>query len=163
MENFGFISAFLAAIAWGSYVVPFKRFKSSNSNQFQILMTVGIFIFSLIASLFLGYSFNLNSYGIVGGFIWALANALSLVAVSNLGMSRAVPIWVSMVILTSFAWGAFFFHELPKGIFLGMGGIFLIILSIILIGSTGNSAGKRIGKGILLAIFAGMLFGSSLT
>ena len=126
-------------------------------------MTVGIFVFSLIASFVLRYPLNLNFYGIAGGLIWGLANAMSLVAVSNLGISRAMPIWVSMVILTSFAWGAFFFHELPKGIFLGMGGVFLIVLSIILIGSMGNATGKKVGKGILLAILTGVLFGSSLT
>src|SRR3989344_7887724 len=163
MENLGFISAFLAALFWGSYVVPFRKSGSRNTTQFQVLMTVGIFVFSLIASFVLRYPLNLNFYGIAGGLIWGLANAMSLVAVSNLGISRAMPIWVSMVILTSFAWGAFFFHELPKGIFLGMGGVFLIVLSIILIGSMGNATGKKVGKGILLAILTGVLFGSSLT
>ena len=160
MENLGFLAALGAAFTWGSYIVPFKKSPTSNLIQFQALMTVGVFIFALIASPFLGYSLNFNLYGLAAGVIWASANALSLVVVSDLGISRGMPVWVSMVILTSFLWGVLVFHELPAGIWLGLFGIILIILGVILVGSTGNVESKNVKRGLVLAILAGLLFGS---
>lgn len=162
MDNLGFLAAFGAAFVWGSYIVPFKKSPTSNLIQFQALMTLGVFLFALIASLILGYSINFNTYGLIAGVMWASANAISLRAVSDLGLSRAMPIWVSMVILVSFLWGALAFHELPSGILMGVIGIFLIISGVVLVGSTGNVENKNIRRGIIYSIIAGTLFGSQL-
>lgn len=107
METLGFLAAGASAFVWGAYIVPFKKSGSSNFVQFQMLMTVGVFLFAVFATILLGYSFNFNLYGILGGLMWACANAISLSAVYDLGMSRAMPMWISVVILTSFTWGAF--------------------------------------------------------
>lgn len=162
MENFGFLAALGSALAWGSYIVPFKRSPSSDLVQFQAVMTVGIFIFALIVSLILGYSLTLNVYGIIGGFFWASANFISLRAVSDIGLSRAMPIWVSLVILISFVWGAIVFGELPQGMWMGILGIVLIILGVVLVGSAGNVENKNIRRGILFSLLSGVLFGTQL-
>lgn len=162
MENLGFLVAMGAALAWGSYVVPFKKSGSSNLIQFQALMGIGIFIFSIFTSLVLGYPFVVNVYGVASGLIWAFGNIISLRSVSDIGMSRALPIWVSMVILVSFLWGAVVFHELPSGLVLGMLGIGLIITGVSLVGSVGSTEARNVKRGIFLAIFSGSLFGSQL-
>lgn len=159
MENLGLLAALGAALAWGSYVVPFKKFPS-NSWQFQAVMSVGVFIFGLLISLLFGFPLNFNFYAILSGVMWALANALSLIVMSDLGISRGVPVWISMVILTSFAWGVLFFGELPAGLLVGLVGIALIILGVILVSATGNLTSKNAKRGFALAVFTGMIFGS---
>lgn len=162
METLGFLAAGVSAFVWGAYIVPFKKSGSSNLIQFQMLMTVGVFIFAVAATILLGYSLDLNIYGIVGGLMWATANAISLGAVKSLGMSRAMPMWISVVILTSFLWGAFVFQELSAGLLMGMLGIILIITGVVLIGTTGNTESENPRKGILLSIISGIIFGSQL-
>lgn len=160
MENLGLLAALGAALAWGSYVVPFKQSKSDNLVQFQALMAVGVFMFALIVSLVFRFPINFNFYAIFSGIMWASANVLSLVVVFDLGISRGVPVWVSIVILTSFLWGSLFFKELPTGLLVGFLGIALIVLGVISVGSTGNIESKNTKRGLILAILAGVIFGS---
>lgn len=160
MENLGILAALVAALAWGSYIVPFKISRSSNLIQFQALMTVGVFLFALIISPILGYSINFNVYGLLSGVMWASANAISLIVVSDLGMSKGLPIWVSLVILTSFLWGALAFNELPAGILIGLIGIIIIILGVALVSSTGNVESRNVKRGLMTAVVAGIIFGS---
>ncbi|MBI3109613.1 hypothetical protein HYZ06_01090 [Candidatus Daviesbacteria bacterium] len=162
MENLGFLAALGAALFWGSYMVPFKISKSQNLLQFQALMAVGIGLSGLLISLILGYSLTLNMYGLLSGVLWASANAISLVAILNLGLSRAAPLLASLVILSSFLWGALVFGELPTGITMGFFGIGLIVLGVILVSTTGNTHSQNVKKGLLAGIVAGLIFGSQL-
>lgn len=162
MENLGFLTAMGAALAWGSYVVPFKKSGSSNLIQFQALMGIGIFFSGLIFSQLAGYSLGLNVYGLSSGVLWAMANAVSLVAILNLGMARAMPLISSIVILSSFLWGALAFHELPSGMATGFIGIGAIIVGVILVSTTGNTQSRNIKRGLLAGVLAGLIFGSQL-
>lgn len=159
MENLGFLAALGAALFWGSYIVPFKKFPS-NSWQFQAVMSVGVFIFALVVSLVFGFPLNFNFYAILSGVMWALANALSLIVMSDLGISRGVPIWISLVILTSFLWGVLFFGELPSGLSVGLLGIALIMFGVVLVSTTSNLTSKNAKRGFALAVLTGMIFGS---
>ncbi len=159
MNNLGFLAAFGAAICWGTYFVPFKIAKSEKLMLFQAVMSVGILLSGLIISLVFKFSLIPNVYGLMVGALWAIANALSLVAVSNLGIARAVPVMSSLVILISFLWGVFF-KELSAGLILGFIAIGLIILGVILIGATENTHSQNIKKGLFAATLAGLLWGS---
>ena len=160
--NIGFFYAIASAIAWGSYLVPFKKSQSSNFTQFQMLMTIGIILFSIVSIPFLNYSFNVNLFGLISGIMWASANAISLYGVRDLGLSRFVPISVSLVIFVSFLWGAFVFHELSAGFLTGIVGIVLIIVGVILIGTIGNTQSENVKRGIILSVVAGIIWGSQL-
>lgn len=159
---FGFLAAAGSALVWGSYIVPFKKSPSSNIALFQTMMTVGVFLFALIVSPFIGYPLSLNIYGIAGGIFWGIGNILALKAVSEIGMSLAMPVWVSVVVIGSFLYGILLFHELPSGILLGLFGIFLIILGVVFVGTTGKSERKNIKQGIIAATIAGIFFASQL-
>ncbi len=163
MDNLGLIAALGAALAWGSYAVPFKKSRSENFVQFQALMGVGILISGLILSRVLGYSINLNIYGIIGGILWASANLISLTAISNLGLSRAAPVMASIVILCSFLWGVLVFQEIPSGLILGFIGIGLIITGVILVSTTTKVVSQNVKKGLIAAVLAGLIWGSQLT
>lgn len=143
-------------------MVLFKISKSQNLLQFQALMAVGIGLSGFLISLILGYSLTLNMYGLLSGVLWGSANAISLVAVLNLGLSRAAPLISSLVILSSFLWGALVFGELPAGVMMGFFGIGLIVLGVILVSTTGNTNSQNVKKGLLAGIVAGLIFGSQL-
>lgn len=162
MVNLGFLAAIGTALAWGSYMVPFKRSKSSNLVQFQALIALGIGLSGLIISLILGYPLSLNLFGLLSGFLWASANAIFLVAVVNLGLARAVPIASSLVIISSFLWGGLVFNEMPQGFILGLFGIGLIILGVALISAIGTTATVNKRKGLVAAMVAGLVWGSQL-
>lgn len=160
MENLGFLYALGAALAWGTYFVPFKLSRSSNFPQFQALMGLGVLASGLILSLVTGYSLDINIFGIISGILWGIANVISLTAVANLGISKATPIMSSLVILISFLWGALFFNELSSGLVTGFLGVALIVGGVVLVGSVGNNQSQNVGKGLTAAILAGILFGS---
>jgi glucose uptake protein len=159
-ENFGFLAALGAAFCWGTYLVPFKISKSDKLVFFQSVMSVGILVSGFVISLFLNYSLTPNAYGLISGVLWAIPNALSLVAVSNLGIARAAPIMSSLVIITSFLWGTLFFSELKAGLASGIIAIGLIVIGVILVGATKNSHSLNVRKGLLTAVLAGLLWGS---
>jgi len=160
MTNLGFLAALGAALCWGTYLVPFKISKSEKLMLFQAVMSVGILLSGLTISLFFKFSLIPNVYGLMAGVLWAIPNALSLIAVSNLGIARAVPVMSSLVILVSFVWGALFFQELPAGLTLGFLGIGVIILGVILVGTTENVSSQNVKKGLVAAILAGLMWGS---
>ncbi|MBI2020423.1 hypothetical protein HYS94_03290 [Candidatus Daviesbacteria bacterium] len=160
MENLGVLSALGAALAWGSYFVPFKKSKSHKLILFQFVMTIGILISGIILSIMMGFPLSFNIFGVLTGVIWAIANTISLSAVLNLGISRAAPILASLVILSSFLWGTVVFNELSTGMKAGFSGIGLIILGVVLVSSTGNAQSQNVRKGLLAAIVAGLMFGS---
>ncbi len=162
MNNLGFLLALGAALAWGSYAVPFKKSKSENLVQYQALMAVGILASGFIFSLLAGYLIRFNIYGLISGFLWASANFISLSAFANLGLSKAAPIISSLVILSTFLYGAFVFKELSDGISMAVVGVFIIILGIIIVSKTNSDQGVKAKKGFAAAVSAGLIFGSQL-
>ncbi|MBU1000542.1 GRP family sugar transporter [Patescibacteria group bacterium] len=162
MTNLGFLAAFGTALCWGSYMVPFKKSESSNIIQFQTLIAVSIGFSGLIISIILGYPLTLNAYGLMSGALWAIANAISFIAIIDLGLSRAVPLMGSLVVIFSFLWGALFFHEMPAGLTMGFLGIGLIVAGVILVSSTENMESRKIKKGLSAGICAGLIWGSQL-
>lgn len=162
MENLGFLAAMGAALAWGTFMVPFKIAKSDKLVLYQAVMSVGILLSGLILSLILDYPLRPNIYGFVAGILWAVANSIALTAISNLGLSRAVPLMSSLVVISSFLWGALVFGELPAGMIMGFAGIALIILGVALASAIGNLGGQNVKQGLLAAIAAGLIFGSQL-
>ena len=162
MENLGFLAAIGTALAWGSYMVPFKKFPPVSLVQFQLLVAISIFLSTLLVCLILNYPLSFNMYGIAAGLIWATGNPISLQAVSDLGLSRALPIFLSIVITVSFLWGVLVFNEISSGLPLATVAILLIIFAVVLIASTGNARSNSVKRGIFLSIVSGLLFGHQL-
>ena len=162
MENLGFGLALLAALFWGTYMVPFKLSKSDNLPLFQVLMGAGILISGLIISLIFGYSLNLNAYALLSGFLWALASSIFLPAVNNLGLSKAAPIVAAMVIIGTFFLGVFIFGEIPTGLLQGLLGILVILTGVVLVSTTSQSVSSNTKKGLLAAISSGFIWASQI-
>lgn len=162
MENFGFLAAIGAALAWGTFMVPFKIAKTDKLVLFQVMMSAAILVSGLILSLILGYKLAPNIYGLLAGGLWAAANLIALKAIFNLGLCRAVPLMSSLVVISSFLWGVLVFKEIPSAVMWGFLGIGLIILGVILVSTTSSNHVQNFKKGAAAGLIAGLIFGSQL-
>jgi len=159
-ELIGFIYAIIAAIFWGSYLVPYKKMKVSVYYS-QFLMCLGIFLSTLVVSILFNFSLTLSIAGLAAGLIWVIGNLSSLLAIEKIGISRAFPIWISNT-LVMFTWGVVLFKELTTltGFLLGFIGVLLVFIGCVLIGRTRKEKEKSTKKGIIFALIAAVLFGS---
>jgi len=160
-ESIGFVYALIAALIWGVHLVPFKKMKA-NVYYSQFLMCLGIFISTILISILLHFPLSLSVPGLVAGIIWSFGNLSSLKAIKEIGISRAFPIWISST-LVMFTWGVVLFKELTSltNIILGLSGVLLIFIGCVLVGKTKKAKEKSTKKGIILALIAAVLFGSS--
>lgn len=154
----GLIATIVTVLCWGSYLVPMKRIKEYNPFYFQLLMCTAILISSLIISLIYN-SFVFSYLGILSGILWSVGNLLSVLAVKYSGLSKAASLWVGILIFTSFLWGVLFFKE-KLVIALGAVGILILVVGIILISSITQNKKSSNNKGLIFAVFAGLIFGS---
>jgi len=159
-ELIGFLYGIVAIVMWGSYLVPFKKIKA-DVNYSQFLMCIGISITAFIVSIIIKTPLSIGLWGIIGGLMWVVGNYLSLIAVKEIGISRAFPLWIINV-LVSFAWGVIYFKELTTfmNIIFGLIGAVCIFIGCFTIGRIRKSREKSTKKGVALALTAGLLFGS---
>ena len=158
----GLITAMIAALGFGSWLVPMKKVKNYEPGYFQLLIAIAIFLSGLIISLFYDV-FILSYWGILSGIIWTVASIMVVIAVKKIGLSKLSPISMGFVILTSFLWGVLFFKETFKSILMSIIGIILLTIGLILVSVTKE---KRKNKneflGIILAILSGIVAGTYL-
>jgi len=130
-EAVGFTGALLSIIFWGTYFVPMKKIKYFDPFYYQFLMCISIFLTGIFLSV-LFHAMVISIYGIISGIIWTIGNTFSIFAVRYSGLAKSSPVWMSTVVLVSFAWGVIYFREnlnLNYSIF----GILLMIIGIFLI------------------------------
>lgn len=115
MANLGFLAALGAALAWGTYMVPFKKSKSSNFIQFQAVIAVGIGFSGLIIFVIKRARFKAEAIkeSLLSGLIWNVGNLLSLISLSIIGLSKMGPISQSAT-LVAVLWGLFYFKEITN-------------------------------------------------
>ncbi|MDI6826433.1 MAG: GRP family sugar transporter [Candidatus Aenigmarchaeota archaeon] len=159
-ELIGFIYAVIAAIVWGTHLVPFKKMKA-NIYYSQFLMCLGIFLLTSLMSILFKFPLSLSIPGLVAGVIWTIGNFSALSAIREIGISRAFPIWISNT-LVMFTWGVVLFKELTSlpSLVLGLLGVLLIFIGCVLVGRTKKEKEKSTKKGIILALIAALFFGS---
>lgn len=158
-ELIAFVYAFLAIITWGTFLVPFKKIKADVYYS-QFLMCLGIFIPSMIISVFLNFPLNLTFFGLLPGIIWTVGNFLCLLAIQDIGISRANPLWMVNILVGS-AFGIVVFRELTgfMSIVFGLVGVLCIFIGCVLIGRTKKEEEKSRRRGIIFAVAAGLFFG----
>ena len=158
----GFLGALVAIILWGTYFVPMKKVKDFDPFYYQLLMCNSIFLSSLVLAILLNAA-SISIFGFISGIMWTIGNVLSVFAVKYSGLAKSAPIWMSSVIMTSFFWGVIYFKEALNSISYGLAGILLLIIGIASISSITGGSNKSFDiKGAILAILAGITFGSQL-
>ncbi|HTZ74203.1 MAG TPA: GRP family sugar transporter [Candidatus Aquilonibacter sp.] len=168
----------LTAGAWlGAAEAPTKLVTLGLSPMvISLVMVAGVFLarWSLPA-LILGTSSvradagrapHLVLWAILAGFLWAVANTLTVYAIRDIGLSIAFPLWNSNSLL-GILWGFLFFNELRgAGLarWLGvLGGTLVMCVgaAILAIASSGvHAAGANPTHGVLAALGAGVLWGT---
>jgi drug/metabolite transporter (DMT)-like permease len=108
---------------------------------------------------------HLVVWGVLAGCLWAVGNTLTILAIRDIGLSIAFPLWNSNS-LVGILWGILFFKELHRAGWLRwvgvVGGAFVLFGGAILLSlaSTSQAAHGHAMRGVAAAIGAGIVLGS---
>lgn len=165
--NTGVIFAILTILFFGSWPVPTKTLKIDPRIQ-AFWLTVGHFLLSLVIFLFVAEPISLaETIGpFIAGVLWSIGIISGYIGIKHLGITRALGIWIPIVLVISALWGLIFFGEAKA---LGLGGlvqtvlaiVLLIIAALLIISSSKGE--KKLGNlkiGILSAVVIGLIHGS---
>jgi glucose uptake protein len=159
LEPIAYVYLLTAVLLWGTYLVPFRKMKADVAYS-QFLICSGIMTITIVISLLPGVGFGVSLYGLLSGAIWGTGNYFSLLAVKEIGISRAFPVWISSMLI-GYAWGVLLFAEITgPAILLGLAGAILVFAGAVTVTRTGSGGRKPLKKGILLAMAAAVLFGT---
>src|SRR6201997_1727876 len=124
LQLLGILSGFTAGAWLGAAEAPTKLVSTGLSPiVISLIMVVGVFLARWsVPALVLGTSSirddvrrapHLIIWGVLAGCIWAVANTMTIVAIRDIGLSIAFPLWNSNSLLGIF-WGFVFFRELRQ-------------------------------------------------
>lgn len=108
---------------------------------------------------------HLVVWGILAGCLWAVGNTLTILAVRDIGLSVAFPLWNSNSLI-AIVWGIMFFRELRRAgwaRWMGVvGGAVAIFAGALILSRVSASAAlsHHQTRGIAAALGAGLMFGS---
>ena len=124
LQALGVLSGITAGAWLGAAEAPTKLVSVGISPiVISLIMVVGVFLARLsVPALVLGTSSirddvrrapHLIIWGVLAGCIWAVANTMTIVAIRDIGLSIAFPLWNSNSLL-GIVWGFVFFNELRQ-------------------------------------------------
>lgn len=164
MDPIGILFAIMAAIFWGTYLVPVKTVRMGEGD-FTLAMAAGVGVLTLAVSPWLvelAAEPGELLLAFLAGVIWSGGNICSLYAVRGLGLSRATPIIATEVILTT-AYGILLFGELgwdTGAILMLCAGIAMILVGVVMAVSTYRDKAKGPGWVVSIAVLTAILFGT---
>src|SRR5580704_13715490 len=172
----GVLSGFSAGVWMGAAEAPTKFVAAGFSpTLLSLAMVSGVFVGRWTIPTLLkgtGYVFHdlgekkhLIIWALLGGALWAVANTLGTVAVRDVGLAIAFPLWNTDA-LVGLLWGWLFFYELRgAGVSVLMkvlGGTAAILVGAIILAYAsflrGAASGHHSWSGILVAIGAAVLW-----
>jgi len=161
MLDIGIIVALLAAVLWGSMMVPMKLAKNVDIIWFQLFLALGTLSATVIIVPLAGLFFETNLYGFISGLIWAIGNILALKSVDEVGMARATPVFTGTSIILSASWGIIYFREPITQLETALFGLTLLLLGTMIVSLIQGQHSKRWSKKtVISAVSSGLLLGS---
>jgi glucose uptake protein len=157
LNSFGFVSAVVSAVSWGTFFVPIKKVKVGNIWQLQGATGIGVILFAIPVGFLWG--FGILPSGLLSGTIWAIGNVLALYSVRLIGLSRTSPFLAGFSILVSFFWGILFFGEKFHYLILAIVAVSLLLVGLPFIANTTKGLPIQ-KKGYLIAAASGLIGGS---
>lgn len=163
----GYIFAALTILLFGSWAVPTKTLKIDPKVQ-AFWLTAGHFALSVFIFIFVSQPFTISEaiLPFIAGVLWAVGITAGYIGIKHLGITRALGLWIPIVIITSALWGLFFFGEAKS---LGLQKLTQTLLAIsllitaalaVILSSKGESKLGKIKTGIIASIVLGLIHGS---
>jgi drug/metabolite transporter (DMT)-like permease len=169
----------IAAAAWlGGAEAPTKLVTAGFSPVvISLCMIIGVFFARwTVPTLLKGTSYvlydlrrkpHLIVWAILAGGIWAVANTLTIVAVRDVGLAIAFPLW-NVNSLVGLFWGWLLFGELrgagAKTWISVLGGALAIMVGAVILSTASASSGvistRHVVSGVTAALGAGLLLGT---
>jgi glucose uptake protein GlcU len=176
LQALGVLSGVTAGAWLGAAEAPTKLVSVGISPLVvSLIMVVGVFLARWsVPALVLGTSSirddvrrapHLIIWGVLAGCIWAVANTMTIVAIRDIGLSIAFPLWNSNSLL-GIVWGFVFFNELRRAgwrRWMGvLGGAFVMSVgaAMLAIASSTQAPAAHSMRGVWAALGAGILWGT---
>jgi drug/metabolite transporter (DMT)-like permease len=178
MHGLGVFCAIAASTWLGGAEAPTKLVSAGFSPvMISLCMIVGVFFARwTVPTLLKGTSYvmydlkqrpHLMIWAVLAGGIWAVANTLTIVAVRDVGLAIAFPLW-NINSLVGLFWGWLFFGELrgagAKTWISVLGGAIAIMIGAVALSfasaGSGTISAHRVVSGIVAALGAGLLLGT---
>ncbi len=176
LQALGVLSGVTAGAWLGAAEAPTKLVSVGISPLVvSLIMVVGVFLARWsVPALVLGTSSirddvrrapHLIIWGVLAGCIWAVANTMTIVAIRDIGLSIAFPLWNSNSLL-GIVWGFFFFNELRRAgwrRWMGVLGGALVMsvgAAMLAIASSTQAPAAHSMRGVWAALGAGILWGT---
>lgn len=161
--------ALMTVVAWGLWLAPAQRLQPRNELTEVFYVTAGNLVIATLAAWMMpgasplpGKQFALI---LLGGAVWTVSGFCAFGATARLGIARAMGLWAPLNILVSLGWGALLFGEFNQAnarqfglMGLAVAGLVAGLLIIITAGKSSGTAAA--GSGWLMALGAGILWGS---
>jgi len=176
LQALGVLSGITAGAWLGAAEAPTKLVSVGVSPiVVSLIMVVGVFLARWsVPALVLGTSSiredvrrapHLIIWGILAGCIWAVANTMTIVAIRDIGLSIAFPLWNSNSLL-GIVWGFVFFNELRQagwrrwtGV-LGGALVMSVGAALLAVASSTQAPAAHSMRGVWAALGAGILWGT---
>jgi glucose uptake protein GlcU len=176
LQALGVLSGVTAGAWLGAAEAPTKLVSVGISPiVVSLIMVVGVFLARWsVPALVLGTSSirddvrrapHLIIWGVLAGCIWAVANTMTIVAIRDIGLSIAFPLWNSNSLL-GIVWGFVFFNELRRAgwrRWMGVLGGALVMsvgAAMLAIASSTQAPAAHSMRGVWAALGAGILWGT---
>jgi glucose uptake protein GlcU len=178
MHRLGVFCAIAASTWLGGAEAPTKLVSAGYSPVvISLCMIVGVFFARwTVPTLLKGTSYvmydlkrksHLIIWAVLAGGIWAVANTLTIVAVRDVGLAIAFPLW-NINSLVGLFWGWLFFGELrgagAKTLISVLGGALAIMIGAVALSFASAGSGvisaHRVFSGVTAALGAGLLLGT---
>ena len=176
LQALGVLSGITAGAWLGAAEAPTKLVSVGISPiVVSLIMVVGVFLARWsVPALVLGTSSirddvrrapHLIIWGVLAGCIWAVANTMTIVAIRDIGLSIAFPLWNSNSLL-GIVWGFVFFNELRQagwrrwtGV-LGGALVMSVGAALLAVASSTQAPAAHSMRGVWAALGAGILWGT---
>lgn len=151
--------AILPAIFWGSQVLITMKLGGGAYSQ-TLGTAFGALIFSIVIYAVVQPTFTwlIFGVGVVSGLFWAIGQGNQLIAVNNIGVSKAMPISTGLQLVGTALFGVIVFHEwqTTTAIVLGIIAIVCILVGIILTSKEDHDdeGKKNFKKGVITLLIS---------
>lgn len=105
-EYWGFITAGIAILFYGSNFVPIKKFETGDGMFFQWIMCSAVMVCGIVVHLIRGQP-PFFPLAMVGGVIWSFGNICVVPIVKTVGLGLGMCIWGMINLLGGWATGRF--------------------------------------------------------